>query len=106
MFFEDSDVEIYTAKTAHEGIQAIEEECFDAILCDFGMDDINGLEISKTVMERATQAKRKKTPFLLYTGLDKKLNAQKLRQSGVDLVVNKPVSLEKLSVIIQTIVQD
>jgi len=106
MFFEDSSVEIYTARTAQEGIEAIKEKCFDVILCDFGMDEINGLEISKSAMEYARRVKRKKIPFLLYTGLDKKLNAAELEQNGVDLVVNKPVSLEKLSVMIQTMVRE
>lgn len=106
LFFEDSKMEICMAKTAQEGIQAIEKKRFDAILCDFGMDDMNGLEISRAAMKTAQQFGRRKTPFLLYTGLDKKLNSEKLEQSGVDIVVNKPVSLEKLSGMIQAIVRE
>jgi CheY-like chemotaxis protein len=104
MFFEDSEVEILTAKTAGEGIQAVHTDSLDVVLCDLGMDDINGLEVGKIIKDYCHGAGIPKIPFLLYTGLDKRLEPHLLKECGVDHVVNKPIPCEKLLHIIQSVV--
>jgi PAS domain S-box-containing protein len=101
MYFEDSEIDITTASSATEGIKIARENNFDVILCDFGMDDMNGLEVGKEVRLFCTQKNLDKIPFLLYTGLDKQLDAKKLKESGIDRVVNKPTSCEELLNIIR-----
>ena len=51
MYFEDTEVEIFTALTAEEGLRSIRQDNFDVILCDLGMDEMNGLEVGKEVKE-------------------------------------------------------
>lgn len=104
MYFEDSEIDISTAKTAREGIRSVEDEPFDVILCDLGMDDMNGLEVGKWVREYCLRQGISKTPFLLYTGLDKQLDAVKLKESGIDRVVNKPTPCQDLLYIIREMV--
>ncbi len=104
MFFEDTEIDIATAKTAQEGLKAIEADRFDVILCDFGMNDMNGLEVGKWVDQHCRRQGVSKTPFLLYTGLDKELDAVKLRESGIDRVINKPTSCQDLAHIIREMV--
>jgi len=103
MFFEDTEVDIVTALTAEEGLLAIRSDHFDAILCDLGMDDINGLEVGQRVKEYCRQAGKPKIPFLLYTGLEKELDPKKLSDFGIDRVVKKPISCEDLLRLIQEI---
>ena len=43
----------------------------------------------------------RKIPFLLYTGQDKQLDAIKLKESGIDRVVNKPTPCQDLLFIIR-----
>ena len=103
MFFEDTEVDIVTALTAEEGLLAIRSDHFDAILCDLGMDDINGLDVGRRVKEYCRQAGKPKIPFLLYTGLEKELDPKKLSDFGIDRVVKKPISCEDLLRLIQEI---
>ena len=96
LFFEDTEVDIVTALTAEAGLHAIRSDHFDAILCDLGMDDINGLEVGQKVKEYCRTANKPKTPFLLYTGLEKELDPKKLSDFGIDWVVKKPIPCEDL----------
>ena len=106
MFFEDSEIEILTAKTAREGIQTILNNTLDVVLCDLAMDDMNGLEVGKAIKTHCRKAGIPKIPFILYTGLDKKLESRILKESGVDRVVQKPIACEKLLHIIQSVVTE
>ncbi len=101
LWFEDSDVALYTASTAEKGLQIIRQERFDVILCDFGMDDMNGLEVGKAHLDFCRIAGIPKTPFMLLTGLDTQLDAEALRVVGVDRVVKKPIPANELFHIIQ-----
>jgi PAS domain S-box-containing protein len=103
MFFEDTEVDIVTALTAEEGLRAIRQDDFDAILCDLGMDDINGLEVGRKVKAYCRKTGKPKTPFLLYTGLEKDLDPKKLRDFGIDRVVKKPIPCVDLLRLIQEI---
>lgn len=100
-YFEDSSVELTTAGTAQKGLQVIQNETFDVILCDFSMDGMNGLQLCEIVKANAHQTGRPKPPFLLYTGLNQKLDREELARCGVDGVVRKPVSCARLHRIIQ-----
>jgi len=104
MFFEDSEIEILTAKTAREGLQTIHSNTLDVVLCDLAMDDMNGLEVGKAIQAHCRKAGIPKIPFILYTGLDKKLESRILKESGVDQVVQKPIACEKLLHIIESVV--
>jgi PAS domain S-box-containing protein len=106
MFFEDSNVEIITAKSADEGINAVYNGAYDVVLCDLGMDDMNGLEVGKVIKEHCLQSGIPKIPFMLYTGLDKRLEPKLLDESGIDRVVQKPIPCEKLLQIIQSVVAE
>jgi CheY-like chemotaxis protein len=103
LFFEDTEIEVITALTAEEGLRAIRQDDFDVILCDLGMDEMNGLEVGKEVKEYCHKAGISKIPFLLYTGLEKELDSEKLMDGGVDQVVKKPIPCEDLLRIIQEI---
>lgn len=104
MYFEDTEIDISTARTAHEGIRTIEEDVFDVILCDLSMDDMNGLEVGKWVAQFCRRQGIPKIPFLLYTGLDKQLDAIKLKEGGIDRVVNKPTPCQDLLYIVREMV--
>jgi PAS domain S-box-containing protein len=101
LYFEDSSIELTTANTAQKGLQAICNEHFDVVLCDFSMDDMNGLQLCRTAKEHVLKAGRPKMTCLLYTGLNQKLDPAELERSGVDDVVRKPVPCSELQRIIQ-----
>ena len=101
LYFEDSSVEVTTANTAQNGLQAICNDNYDVVLCDFSMDGMNGMQISEAVKEHARETGRTKVPFLLYTGLNQKLDQDELTRCGVDGVVCKPIACAELLRIVQ-----
>lgn len=103
MYFEDTEVEVVTALTAEEGLRAIRQHAIDVILCDLGMDHMDGLEVGREIKEYCQGQSKPKIPFLLYTGLEKELDPAKLIDGGVDRVVKKPIACEDLRMIIQKI---
>jgi CheY-like chemotaxis protein len=104
LFFEDTAVELTTAHSAEKGLRLIRDGRFDAILCDFSMDGMNGLELGKAVLDYTNQNGHPRTPFLLYTGLNQKLDPAELARCGVDHVVQKPIPCADLLRIVQEIV--
>ena len=104
MVFEESEVEVVTALKAEEGLKFFRQGGFDAILCDLGMDDMNGWEVGEEIKEYCRKQGIAKPPFLLYTGLDKQLEPKKLEESGVDRVVAKPIPGRDLIGILREVV--
>ena len=106
MFFEDTEIDMIVAHTGLDGIKKMEHPIPDLIMCDLGMDDMNGWEFGKFVKKFCDEKAMKKIPFILYTGLDKPLDPQKLEESGIDKVVTKPISCEELERIVYQIVSN
>lgn len=103
MFFEDTDIELAVVSKASEGIRMLEDAPPDVILCDLSMDDINGWEVAKIVKDICIKKEIPHIHFVLYTGLDKPLDPQKLLASGIDRVVTKPVSCLEIERIVQEV---
>lgn len=100
MYFEDTEIEVVSALTSEEGLRAFRQNNFDVILCDFSMDNMDGLEVGREIKEYCQRKSIPKIPFLLYTGLEKKIDTKKLIDGGVDRVVKKPIACEELQMII------
>jgi CheY-like chemotaxis protein len=56
------DIEIESAASAHEAIQAIRKEKPDCIVSDLDMPDMNGLELLRTLRNSGDR-----TPFIFYS---------------------------------------
>lgn len=106
LFFEDTAIDLHTANSAQLGLAALQAGRFDAILCDYGMDGMNGLEVAKAAREITRNAGKPKIPFLLYTGFDNHLKMDKLDSYGIDRVVKKPVPASELMRIVQEMVAE
>jgi PAS domain S-box-containing protein len=105
MYFEGTDIEIVTHSSASAGIAAYQQDSFDVVLCDLGMNDLNGWEVARQLKSLNQERALPKTPFLLYTGWDQPFDPQTLEEHGVDRVVIKPVSCEKLLGLLQELAQ-
>jgi len=101
LYFEDSSIDLTTANTAQKGLQAIRNERFDVVLCDFSMDDMNGLQLCKAARDYLRESGQDKLTCLLYTGLNQKLDPAELERCGVDGVVRKPIPCAELQRIVQ-----
>ena len=105
MYFEGTEIEIVTCSSAMSGIAAYQQGSFDVVLCDLGMNDLSGWEVARHLKHLSQEQGLVKTPFLLYTGWDQPFDPQTLEEHGVDRVVIKPVSCEKLLGLLQDLAQ-
>jgi len=73
------------------GMKYFEEGKFDMVLTDLGMPSMNGWEVVKWVKQKTPQI-----PVGLVTGWGIQLEQEKIRESGVDLIINKPFQLNEI----------
>jgi CheY-like chemotaxis protein len=67
------------------GMKCLEEGKFDMVLTDLGMPAMNGWEVAKLVKHKAPRI-----PVGLITGWGTHLDEEKIKESGVDLIIGKP----------------
>ncbi len=104
--FISSSVELqteYTVKVASDGSQGLQlcrRERFDVVLTDLGMPEMSGWEVAKAVKEIDSN-----TTVLLITGWGVEMEEEKLKESGIDRVLAKPVKLGDLLNLVSGIIQ-
>lgn len=88
----DRGMEVTTATSAQEAIDMIEKYSFDAIILDFQMPGMDGMEALKSI-----KAKRPESQIILLTGyatVEKGVEAMKI---GATDFIEKPADLEALT---------
>jgi PAS domain S-box-containing protein len=87
--------EVQSFSSPKEALQNLDWNA-DVVVCDLGMPDMNGWEVGKKIKELSKIHKDKKMPFILMTGWGnpKAFDLDKLFESGVDLVLEKPLTLD------------
>jgi CheY-like chemotaxis protein len=73
------------------GMKYLEEGKFDMVLTDLGMPVMNGWEVAKWVKRYTPQI-----PVGLITGWGIDLEEEKIKESGVDLIIGKPFQLSEI----------
>ena len=81
-----------------EAISMLKEkpETFDAVLTDYGMPVIDGIELAIMIKELAINI-----PFILYTGKSVSLDKARMDQIGITEIANKPCKIDELNSIIK-----
>ena len=85
------DMDVTTASSASDAFEKMENETFDAIILDFQMPEMDGMEALKNI-----KAKRPESQIILLTGyatLEKGIEAMKI---GATDFLEKPADLEVL----------
>jgi len=73
------------------GMKYLEEGKFDMVLTDLGMPAMNGWEVAKWVKQKTPQI-----PVGLITGWGTHLDHEKIKESGVDLIIGKPFQVVEI----------
>jgi PAS domain S-box-containing protein len=84
----------YKVEVASDGSQGLEicrKEKFDIVLTDLGMPEISGWEVAKQIKGIDSS-----TTVLLITGWGVEMEEEKLKESGIDRVITKPVRVGDL----------
>ena len=88
--------EVEAVFDGYKGIETFKEKKFDLVFTDLGMPGISGWEVSKEIKKIDD-----KTPVVLITGWQTQLKKSKIKESGVDLVVNKPFQVDQILRLVQ-----
>jgi PAS domain S-box-containing protein len=96
---------VFTALSGGEGLELFKHREVDLVICDLGMPELNGWQVGKTIRDICKEKGLPKTPFILLTGWAGQFDEeQKMIESGVDAIVEKPVDITKLVGIIRSVV--
>ena len=76
---------VVLASGGREGLRLFRQGPFDLVLTDLGMPEFSGWEVAAAIKAIAP-----KTPVALVTGWGITLDRAKLKEAGIDLVLNKP----------------
>ena len=86
------DMEVTTASSAGEAFKKMESETFDAIVLDFQMPEMDGMEALKSI-----KAKRPESQIILLTGFATVEKGVQAMKEGAADFMEKPADLEVLS---------
>jgi CheY-like chemotaxis protein len=88
------------ASCGRDGVEMFEKEGFDLVVTDLGMPDISGWEVSKTIKQ-----KNPDVPVIIITGWGIDPDPDKMKDSKVDFIINKPFQLDQLEKIIKSLLE-
>ena len=95
---------VYATLSGKKAVEIFKQRQVDLVICDLGMPEMNGWQVAKAIKECCMEQRRAKTPFILITGWSGQQNAKdKIVESGVDAVAEKPLELSRLLKITKTI---
>jgi signal transduction histidine kinase/ActR/RegA family two-component response regulator len=98
--------EVLAALSGAQAVDIFRNNHIDCVISDLAMPAMNGWELGEAIKYRCAQTKQAKPPFLLLTGWGRLLRDEvKREQSGVDRVLEKPLSLPDLLSVIAEVVQ-
>jgi two-component system, cell cycle sensor histidine kinase and response regulator CckA len=96
------DHKVLTALSGPEALETFRENQVDVVVCDLGMPGMSGWEVGKKIREICRERGTAKTPFILLTGWGGQiLEKDKIAESGIDVVLEKPVEIAKLLTAVQ-----
>ncbi|MFH1117409.1 MAG: PAS domain S-box protein [Pseudomonadota bacterium] len=85
--------EVLTATSGRKALAILDKNTVDVVICDLGMEEMNGWEIGGAVHETCLQKRIPKPPFILLTGWGSQVSEQSAYRFSVDMIVSKPVSV-------------
>jgi signal transduction histidine kinase len=83
--------DVESATDGLTGLARFQGGHFDVVLTDLSLPECSGLDVARSVKRMHPE-----TPVVLITGWGHLLNPERLRESGIDLMLVKPFRLERL----------
>jgi CheY-like chemotaxis protein len=96
----------HTSKVASNGKVAVEflsQEDFDAVLMDIEMPEMDGIEATQVIRSGIEHVRNPKIPIIALTAHALKAYEEKCYEAGMNSYLTKPVDIEKLSSVLQTV---
>lgn len=82
---------VFKASSGKEGLDIFYKEGIDLVFTDLGMPGMSGWEVARSV-----KAKDPRVPVALITGWGIQIDDENMKESGADLILNKPFKLDQV----------
>jgi len=76
------------------------KRAFDVVMSDIALPGISGFSVAKQIKEMS-----QKTPILLMRGPDKELDLTQFKESGADLVINRPLTMHNTVHLVEGLIE-
>jgi len=86
---------VVVASNGEEGIERFKTDQFDLVITDLGMPKLSGWEVGKIIKKMDLSV-----PIAMITGWGVELHSEKMKESGIDIVLSKPFNFEQISQLI------
>lgn len=97
---------VFEASNGQDALDLLERESIDLVICDLGMPNMTGWDVGEKIVARNALKGARKTPFILITGwAGQKDNHERIIESGVDYVLEKPIDNNELVRAINTVIK-
>lgn len=97
--------QVLTASSGEEALRLFQHNEFDAVICDLAMPNMSGWQVGARIIELCVAKGIPKTPFILLTGWGGQVDQpERIAQSGVDAVVEKPMDVPRLLEVVRDLV--
>lgn len=90
---------VKVASSIASGLETLQQEQFDLLLCDLGLPDGSGIDFIQKVRARH------QTPAIALTGYGMQEDVERARNAGFDVHLTKPVNLQRLEATIWQLLQ-
>ena len=98
---------VFTAFSGEEGFKIFTENPVDLVICDLGMPGMNGWQVGKAIVEFCNERNLPKPPLIILTGwASQDDEKEKISESGVDAVVQKPVEIRQLLAVVTKVMHN
>ncbi len=91
--FERERVDVHTFTSGYKGLEFIRKNKPDAIICDWMLEDIDGIEICRKLKNDESLGY---IPFIMLTARDNEIDAVTALELGADDYITKPVRVKEL----------
>jgi CheY-like chemotaxis protein len=92
---------VYPAVSGQEALKILRARFVDVIVSDLSMPGVDGRKLSRIVQKACLKRKKERPRFILLTGLGGQLDREVLHREGIDAVLEKPVSIIKLTALVR-----
>ena len=87
--------QVSVASDGEEGIERFKTDPFDLVFTDLGMPKLSGWEVG-----RILKSINPSVPIAMITGWGVELDREKMRESGIDLIISKPFNFDRITQIV------
>ena len=88
---------VHTVSTIQEGFKILDANDVDVIISDEAFKDISGWDFGRELKRRFSEMNKEKPHLILLTAWGvEETHSEKMKRTGVDCVLAKPITIEKL----------